>query len=289
MTSRRRDSKNWNFTSVAKVFQHSDEKEMMRIREIVVRVQRAVQKMNLSLEELFERCDLNHDGSIAETELASAFEQLGIVKSISIEDAKLIMRYADRNDDHSISLTEFLSQFSSSDDEENKMGEEEPPLLVKTKSNTESSSETSTDDRETISKQRSHRFFQRSKTLSTTILLTDLIGAFGDIFFVSGSGIISNDLSVSTNEAEDVRGVRWCSSAKHENFDYILKHFECPRNKLEHQRSNTGPTIAVKGITLDLNTPGRWYLELECCPQVEHVLVSRVRVSLQKIDKPWSR
>ena len=48
----------------------------------------------------------------------------------------------------------------------------------------------------------------------------------GNIFFVSGSGIVSNDLSVSTNEA----GGR--------------------------------PTIAVKGITLDLNTPGRWYLEL---------------------------
>ena len=223
---RRRDSKNWNFTSVAKVFQHHDEKEMMRIREIVVRVQRAVQKMNLSLEELFERCDLNHDGSIAETELASAFEQLGIVKSISIEDAKLIMRYADRNDDHSISLTEFLSQFSSSSDNE-EMGEEEPPLLVKTKSNTESSLqkrlrmiEKRYQNKEvTDSSNEARRYPLRSSSQTS---LEDL----GNIFFVSGSGIVSNDLSVSTNEA----GGR--------------------------------PTIAVKGISLDLNTPGRWYLEL---------------------------
>ena len=174
---RRRDSKNWNFTSVAKVFQHHDEKEMMRIREIVVRVQRAVQKMNLSLEELFERCDLNHDGSIAETELASAFEQLGIVKSISI-DAKLIMRYADRNDDHSISLTEFLSRSRRQMMRRTRWRGGTSASCENEIEHRELSSETSTDDRETISKQRSHRFFQRSKTLSTTIL-PDLIGAFG--------------------------------------------------------------------------------------------------------------
>ena len=198
----------------------------MRIREIVIRVQRAVVKKKFSLEELFKRCDLNSDGSISQTELASAFEHLGIVKSISSEDAKLIMRYADRNSDNSINLTEFLSQFSTANDEEEVV--EDTPLLVKKKSNTALQKRLRLiEKRWKKNKEITDSSSNEARRYPLRASAQTSLEQLGDLFFVSGSGSVSNDLSVSTNQA----GGR--------------------------------PTIAVRGISLDANTPGRWVFEVQ--------------------------
>lgn len=109
---RRRDSKNWITCSIAQLFEHSDERQLLRVREIVIRVRRAVMRRDISLKELFQRVDSDGDGFITSAELASALTTLAIIPEMSARDANALMKHADRNDDGNMSINEFVSQFS---------------------------------------------------------------------------------------------------------------------------------------------------------------------------------
>ena len=66
---RRRDRVDWHRTTVAHVFDHASDVQLLRLREMTIRVQHAFQRSGQSLLEAFNAYDVDGDGWLSEREL----------------------------------------------------------------------------------------------------------------------------------------------------------------------------------------------------------------------------
>eukprot|EP00466_Bigelowiella_natans_P015194 jgi/Bigna1/85176/estExt_fgenesh1_pg.C_20373 len=111
VSARRRDRTKWDGMPVAQVFSYSDEKHLMRMRDLALRVTCAVIKGKMSLFDIFRKFDANGDGWLSREELTNALMKLNI--GLSEEECAQLLRQADSSQDGYLNYREFATRFGA--------------------------------------------------------------------------------------------------------------------------------------------------------------------------------
>eukprot|EP00467_Chlorarachnion_reptans_P010822 CAMPEP_0114525784 /NCGR_PEP_ID=MMETSP0109-20121206/22631_1 /TAXON_ID=29199 /ORGANISM="Chlorarachnion reptans, Strain CCCM449" /LENGTH=5518 /DNA_ID=CAMNT_0001707433 /DNA_START=63 /DNA_END=16619 /DNA_ORIENTATION=+ len=109
MSARRRDRTRWDGMPVAQVFAYSDERHLMRMRDLALRVSCAVVKGRVSLVDIFQKFDANADGWLSQAELTRALMGLNI--GLTEEECAQLLRHADASQDGFLNYREFAARF----------------------------------------------------------------------------------------------------------------------------------------------------------------------------------
>jgi Ca2+-binding EF-hand superfamily protein len=106
---RRRDRRRWNDTPLSRLFVLEDEYEFFSHRAKVARINNAIERKDMLLQDAFTVFDAIGDGMLSATELAYACQWLGI--DIPYEEVVSLVRQGDKDEDGLLNVHEFTSMF----------------------------------------------------------------------------------------------------------------------------------------------------------------------------------
>ena len=107
---RKRDRVEWSGTAVEKVFSHSDEHHLRKMRELSLRVRSAISASGKTMMAVFEEWDEDNDGWLSQIEMEKGLIKLQLM--LSSEDVVELLKHADQNNDSLLNYREFAAEFS---------------------------------------------------------------------------------------------------------------------------------------------------------------------------------
>jgi thiol-disulfide isomerase/thioredoxin len=125
---RRRDRVEWKGSTVEKIFSHSDEQHLLRMRELSLRVRAAVHATGKPLQKVFEEWDADKDGWLSQDEMEQGLA--GVNVGLSTAEVAELLTHADQNDDGFLNYREFATGFALITEEKPKVNRK--PARAKT-------------------------------------------------------------------------------------------------------------------------------------------------------------